>query len=638
MLPATTSQADILEGFIGILHDHGAEAVPERFRGEVIDAEWERICDPDVGFAYFWLHYAMVQIKGRRKGGQELDKLAYGWQRACPGGKPRVSKSGRSWYWQYLVALELVLYDLLLILKARQIGASFEFANLVVWAALTASEQNIAVIANKLQSAERLVRRAHAVYRRLPGWMRERVPMKSPAIRRTAFANGSVVEPYSGDPNAARSEAATWVFVDEVGEIEHLHEFYAATESVAEGEGCHFILFGTAKDNGIEEWCIDGDAGDVVSEQLVPDAGEGGYTIEVREGLNGMHFMFLPYFLHPERDDDWMARKRKTYKGNLSNLDREYPGTWQQAFTAVGSKYFDEKTRMAKVVEVRAVWEERDRRGTLLVDPSARNGIKFVDDPYGHVVVHGSDAELYAMLDSGRPFSIGADCAGDRQTGDYHAASCIHKGIVPMGDTMPQEVIPHVQFITIHGYMDGDAYGDLLVRAGTLLNNALLAIEVNGLGVAVLKRCRALGYKKLYSRRTAPTSKKDKPGRELGWWSAGGRGGSTKAVAYGETERLFRNGWLDVRDPETLMEMGQVLNLGGAKIGARNPRHDDRPDGLTIGVDVLPYTGSGSVFGADETPIPDFWSLERAFGRIPNARERVIIGNEMGDFMATDRW
>jgi hypothetical protein len=632
MIPATTSPEAVLEGFIGILHEHGADKVPERYRQEVLDAEWERICDPETGFAYFWLWYAMVQIKGRRKKGQAVEKGRYGWQRACPGGLPRTDSSGRSWHWQYLVALEIVLYDLLLMLKARQIGMSFEFANLVDWAAMTANEQNIAVIANKLQSAERLVRRAHAVYRRLPGWMRERCPVKSFAIRRTEFANGSVVEPYSGDPNAARSEAATWVFVDEVGEIEHLYEFYAATESVAEGEGCHFVLFGTAKDNGIEAWCIDGDAGDVVSTQFVPDAGEAGYTIEVREGLNGMHFMFLPYFLHPARDEAWMARKRRTYKGNLANLDREYPGTWQQAFQAVGSKFFDEKARMRAIMSVRDVWEARDRRGTLVMDATAPSGIRFAEDGFGHVVMHASDEEMAAALSDGRPFTIGADCAGDRPMGDFHAATGLHVGIVPESDTIPQEVIPHQQLMTIHGYMDGDHYGTLLCRMGLFLNRALLGIEVNGLGVAVLKRCRALGYPKLYARRTAPTTKKDRPGRELGWYSTS----ANKSMGYGEAERLLRNEWIDIRDPETLEEMGQVLTLGGGKIGAREPRHDDRPDGLMIAVAMVPYAGrvvSSEVVTAKAADYDPF-SMDRAFHRLARKSDKVLIGNEMGDFMA----
>jgi hypothetical protein len=334
-----------------------------------------------------------------------------------------------------------------------------------------------------------------------------------------------------------------------------------------------------------------------------------------------------------------MARKRRTYKGNLANLDREYPGTWQQAFQAIGSKFFNEKTRMAVTMAVREVFEARDRRGSILPDLGSPSGYHFVEDGYGHVVLHCSDEELTEALCSGRPFVGGADSAGDRASGDYHAATFLHCGIVPISDTMPALVIPHRQLLTIHGYMDGDAYGDLLHHAGVMFGTALLGIEVNGLGVAVLKRVRSLGYKRLYSRRSAPTSKRDKPTRELGWWSGGqtrgGGSGGSKAAAYGETERLFRNGWLDVRDPATLQEMGDVLTLGGGRIGARDPKHDDRPDGLVIAVAMTPYARMGTTHEAETEDVADFWSLERAFSKLPDLHKKTLIGNEMGDYMAS---
>lgn len=621
----------VLEGFITILHEHGPGKIPPAYRQQVIDAEWERICDPEVGFAYFWLWYAMVQIKGRRKRGEAHDESRFGWQRACPDGKPRVDASGRSWYWQYLVALEVILYDLLLILKARQIGMSFEFGNLVIWAAITAKEQQIAVIANKLQSAERLQRRARTVYHKLPAWMRDRVKLTNPAIRRMEFSNGSVAEPYSGDPNSARSEAATWVFVDEVGEIERLYEFYAATESVAEGEGCHFILFGTAKNNGLEAWCIDGDAGDVLSTQFVPDAGESGYTIEVKDGINGMAFMFLPYFLHPARDEAWMERKRKTYKGNLANLDQEYPSTWQMAFNSVGGKFFNDEARKRQIEVQRPIWEERDRRGTILPDPSAQSGYKFVDDPYGHVVIHATHDEWQDALSNGRPWCAGADCAGDRPSGDYHAAAFINLGVIPEPDTVQTDVIPHRLLLTIHGHMDADHYAELLVRAGYLCNRALLAIEVNGLGVGVLKPVVRMRYPAIYKRRTAPTNRHDKSGHEYGWYSLQ----SNKGMAYGETERLLRNDWIEIRDHETLDEMGQILTLGSGKLGARDPKHDDRSDALTIAIGVSPYVRGVLRYDkpTDEEEAP-FWSLARAFEQLPDPTKAGIIGNEMGRYMA----
>ena len=126
--------------------------------------------------------------------------------------------------------------------------------------------------------------------------------------------------------------------------------------------------------------------------------------------------------------------------------------------------------------------------------------------------------------------------------------------------------------------------------------------------------------------------------REYGWWS----GQETKNVAYGELERCLRNGYTEIRDYETVIEMGNVLHLGGGRIGAKEPKHDDRPDGLSIAHAITPLA---RVFSAGAVPIssrpdaPAYGSMEwldKILGDKYAAEhpDRAVIGNENAKILA----
>lgn len=636
---AEVDRSALIDGFVTVLLAKGPSEIPEKFRQPTIDEAWRRLCDPEMGFAWFWLHLAWIHVKGRGKG--------TGWQRACPDSKPRQNANGRDWAWQLEVARVIVLYTLMLILKARQIGFTYLVANLVIWAAISDNEQIIAVIANKMQSSKRLVRRSVQVYNRLPDWVKARVRITNPAISRLEFSNGSVVEPYSGDPDAARSDAATWVFADEIGEIDKLNDWFASTESVADSGG-RLVMFGTAKDNGMEDWCIEADSGEQVEECVIPAEEGKVIRLPVMQSDSDMAFLFVPDYVHPERTDEWRARKVKVYKGNLRNFDREHPLTWRDAFIAQGKGYFDPLKLKEQYLKQMALYEARDRRGTLL--PSG-NGYKFVEDPYGHIVIHATEEEFAEVLAARRPWVMFADVAGSSPSGDYHATSAVNVGRVPSFEQMALEghravagvskfegeIIPHKQLITIHGYMDQDHYAELLMRVGYFLGTALIAVEVNGVGTGIIGFLRKARYPNLYIRTVKATKFGQKARREYGWYTTS----ESKHEAYGEGERLLRNDFIEVRDVETINEMTNVLHLGGQKIGAREPKHDDRSDGLTGACAMI---SSARAFAGGEyvsTAVnrgPEFGTLEWLTARIDarhNERtRRGAIGSENRDILA----
>lgn len=605
------TREEVVEGFLTVLLLHGLEKIPAEYRRATVAEAMKRLGDQKLGFLWFWLNLAWIKVKGQGANS--------GWQRACPDGRPRVnSQTGRDWAWQIEVARLLPQFTQFLVLKARQLGWTYLLANFVVWCAISSPEQDIAVIANKLQSSKRIMRRALQVYKRLPAWLKSEVVLTNDAISNFEFSNGSRVEPYSGASGAARSESASRVIVDEIGEIDNLADFYADVEAISD-DGGQLVMAGTAKDNGLEEFVTVAAEGKEVEACVIPLPDGGTHTLPAMYGENDMTFLFLPDYVHPTRTDEWYEKKAKAYKGNLRNFQREHPRNWREAFVAQGSGYFDairlKESRDAAFKQ----FEERDRRGTLLQSYSDPTDITFVDDPYGYVVIHASEKEFAARLASKRPFVIGADCAGDRigGGGDAHAASGLHIGRVPEPDDDPDnlgfEVVPHAQLVTIHGRFDSDEYATQLVRLGYLLGTAVIAIEQNGVGGTVLKTARRLRYPALYMRRVKPSNLTQRVSHEYGWWSDN----TTKNIAYGECERCLRNGWTDIRDFDTTLEMGNVLMLGRGSIGARDPKHDDRPDGLAIAHAMIPYArGFAGAVAPNAVHRPEWGSLEWLNARI----------------------
>jgi len=136
--------------------------------------------------------------------------------------------------------------------------------------------------------------------------------------------------------------------------------------------------------------------------------------------------------------------------------------------------------------------------------------------------------------------------------------------------------VKHRQILTIHGAYDADVYAADLEKAAYLLGEAVVAIEANGVGIAVIHAMRNAGYKRLYRRKASPDKVKRGKRRILGWWSSN----DTKHLAYGSLERMQREGEIEIRCLATVQEMSNVRFLGQSQIGVREPGNDDRADAL----------------------------------------------------------
>jgi intein/homing endonuclease len=116
-------------------------------------------------------------------------------------------------------------YKFNITLKSRQLGISTLAAAYSVWLAIFYREKNILVIATKLKTAQNFIKKVKVAIEYTPEWLR--LPEIS-SITRTEveFDNGSIIKAIPTSPDAGRSEALSFLIVDEAAFIRDFEEIW----------------------------------------------------------------------------------------------------------------------------------------------------------------------------------------------------------------------------------------------------------------------------------------------------------------------------------------------------------------------------------------------------------------------------
>jgi hypothetical protein len=175
-----------------------------------------------------------------------------------------------------------------IILKARQLGISTTVASYVCWLMLFHQDKNVMVVATKLGTAANLVKKAKAIYKNLPAWLRI---ASITTDNRNSFelSNGSEVKASSTSGDAGRSEALSLLVIDEAAVVEGLDEMWAGLyPTLSTGGNC--IALSTPY--GVGNWFHKN-------------------FVEATEGKNDFNPITLPWNVHPDRDAEWFTKETR---------------------------------------------------------------------------------------------------------------------------------------------------------------------------------------------------------------------------------------------------------------------------------------------------------------------------------------
>ena len=172
-----------------------------------------------------------------------------------------------------------------IILKSRQLGISTLTAAYSLWTMLFHKDKNVLCIATKQETAKNMVTKVKFMYENLPSWLSiDYIENNKLTLR---LNNGSQIKATSASSDAGRSEAVSLLLIDEAAFIENIGEIWAsAQQTLATGGGC--IALSTPYGTGgwfHQTW------------------------VKAESKENEFLPIKLPWFVHPERDEEWRKRQ-----------------------------------------------------------------------------------------------------------------------------------------------------------------------------------------------------------------------------------------------------------------------------------------------------------------------------------------
>jgi hypothetical protein len=342
------------------------------------------------------------------------------------------------WKWQGEVFDEFLAHEITLVLKARQLGISWCAIGYLLWSAVTTPGTNALVVSINEQEASVLVNRAWDLWESLPEHLQFEAKVLKPYKGRPStrieleFPDGQVstILAMPSTPKAGHGYVAKIVLLDE-----HARHAYDADGWKA------FIP-------------VVADGGQIVSVSTANGIGGTFYDLYTNSEERNVHTIFLPWNLHPGRDEDWYDRIART----LPEHDRaeQYPLTPADAFMGTAGCWFDmdaltwygQHPRMPKY------------HMRFVVDVTGRSAIRQqIGDKQGIVAVWDEPEE-------GHAYAISTDIATGRGQ-DY---SCAHVIDLTNGNIAA----------VMHAKIDPDLWAEQLHFLGRWYFTAVIAVEMGG--------------------------------------------------------------------------------------------------------------------------------------------------------------
>lgn len=165
--------------------------------------------------------------------------------------------------------------------KSRQLGISTLAAGYSLWMMLFQKDKNILCIATKQETARNMVTKVSFMYENLPSWLSVDSLEKNKLSLR--LKNGSQIKATSASSDAGRSEAVSFLIIDEAAFIDNIGEIWASAQQTLSTGGEALVL---STPYGVGNWFHK-------------------TWVGAQNKTNGFIPIKLPWYVHPERDQEW---------------------------------------------------------------------------------------------------------------------------------------------------------------------------------------------------------------------------------------------------------------------------------------------------------------------------------------------
>lgn len=423
--------------------------------------------------------------------------------------------------------------DRIIILKSRQMGISTLIAAYTLWMMLFNDGKNILVVSIKETTAKEIVSKIKLANEKLPSFLKiQAIEYNKHSIK---LENNSMVLAVSSASDSARSFSASFIIFDEAAFIPEIEDLWTSAQptlsTVNKGKA---IILSTP-------------------------CGVGGFFhttwVNAEKKKNGFFTIILPWNLRPDRDKKWKEKQVKELGIRL--FGQEYDCD----FLSSGTNVIDLAT--LKEYEENSIKIDGDVRPQMGV----RDPIEFR---------YSNNLWIWELPKDGNSYIVCADPARGDGT-DYSAAHVLNLETLEQVAEFQQQITPK-------------EFADILVNLATEYKDALLIVEYNGLGPAVLQQIIDRNYKNtFYSSldlkvievqrqiitRYYAEEKKLKPGFTTTI--------SSRPLLISKLQAYFRERMVDIHSIRTITELKTFIWENGKAQAAQN-YNDDLTMALCLGL------------------------------------------------------
>jgi hypothetical protein len=415
----------------------------------------------------------------------------------------------------------------------RQVGKSITTCAFLLWTILFKEQQNIAILANKYQTAQKLLADLKKSYMQLPKWMQQGVVEWNK--RNIELENGCKIVAAATAGDAIRGNAFNLIFLDEFAFVPgHIAEdfFKSVYPTISSGQSTKVIIVSTP--NGMNMFHAMWTQAENPRNSTDPNIRWNGYE------PFGIHWSMVP---KPDgtgrlRDAAW---KQET-------IDRTSAEQFRQEFECefIGSS--NTLIDHHKIEMLMKIWKS----------PSQSMRLNY--SSFGNEF-HNMD--IHIPPQPNHQYVVTADVAGGKEL-DYSAF------VIFDISTMPYQVVAKYKSNRI----DQMLFPDVIAQAATKYNNAYILVETNDNDVAKTLQYQ-IGYENIITTLTKGG------GTQVG-------GGFTKNVEFGlrsnrATKRigcanlktLIESDKLLVFDYQIITELSQFVSNTKGSFSAEEGKHDD---------------------------------------------------------------
>lgn len=467
--------------------------------------------------------------------------------------------------------LELVSKEELIVsLKARQIGMTTVTVGYAAWDALFHDNHPWLLVSKNEGGAKKMLERALYGYDRLPAWMRSKLPQITSRTQTVVeFSNGSKLEAVPSVSSTGRGDSVFGVILDEFAFMEYSNEVFAALEPLVYGK---MIIISTA--NGM---------GDRFHE----------IWLESEKDDSPWVGIFYPWNVVPSRDEDWYNRKKLSFRGQEWYFYQEYPNDSEEAFAKSGRTVFGVDVLSYLPFEEPKAFYEWDGDGGFVEtsDPSPF-AVRVWEEPF----VERHEEHDYVIQQPN--YVIGVDVAEGLEHGDYSVITVFDAN----HDVMVASFVAHFPL---------EDLDELLYDIGQWYYWALIAVERNNQGIAVLVGLQRMRYPRLY-RSPSLARRQTKRSLDIGWVTSK----QSKPKMITDFLAALRSQQVIMFDRRFYNEAQTFVMDGKGGYSATPGKHDDFIMGTLVGWQAALDVGKYPIVWKDKTNRPltfaEFFSLSDA--------------------------